>query len=83
MSRHNQVILLKLNGTLTLGENIADNGGLKEAWLAFQDHLGHSPRSAIVKDEYDGFDENQLFFYAYAHVSQKSLSYQVIKNPLL
>ena len=50
-------------------ENIADNGGLKEAWLAFKNHTSHSTRPALVNDEYDGLEDDQLFFYAYAHVS--------------
>ena len=69
MLENNQKILLKLNGLATLRENIADNGGLKEAWLAFKNHTSHSTRPVLVKDEYDGLEDDQLFFYAYAHVS--------------
>ncbi|HEX8557004.1 MAG TPA: M13 family metallopeptidase [Pyrinomonadaceae bacterium] len=53
---------LKLNGKLVLGESIADLGGLKIAWLAFQKSLEGRPRPAAV----DGFTPEQRFFLGYA-----------------
>ena len=52
---------LKLNGKLTLGENIADLGGLKLAWNAYRTGRGRSapPRAGAFTDE-------QLFFIGYA-----------------
>ncbi|KAK7094139.1 hypothetical protein V1264_007804 [Littorina saxatilis] len=56
---------LKLNGRLTIGEDIADNGGLKEAFRAY--------RKMISKRGYDepklpvlGYTPNQLFFISAA-----------------
>ena len=57
-----QVQGLNLNGKLTLGENIADIGGLKLAWLALQDRQkqrGEGP-------EVHGFTEDQQFFLSFA-----------------
>lgn len=51
---------LHLNGELTQGENIADIGGLKIAYLALEKALGSSPRAKI-----DGFTPEQRFFIAY------------------
>ncbi len=55
---------LHVNGELTLGENIADLGGLKIAYLALQKTLQGKPAPAKI----DGFTPEQRFFLAYAQV---------------
>ena len=53
-----------LNGQLTLGENIADLGGLALAYAALQKELAGKPRPAKL----DGFTPEQRFFLAYAQI---------------
>ena len=49
---------LKLNGQLTLGENIGDMGGVKLAFYAYR-----ALRAAARSQEFaDGFSEDQQFF---------------------
>ncbi len=52
------------NGSLTLGENIADHGGLQVAFQAFR----HATEDAPLEVK-DGFTPEQRFFLAYAGVS--------------
>ena len=52
-----------VNGHLTLGEDIADLGGLKIAYLAFEKSQIGKPRVKI-----GGFTPEQRFFLAYAQI---------------
>jgi endothelin-converting enzyme/putative endopeptidase len=53
-----------LNGRLTLGENLADLGGLRLAWLAWQENAkaAHLDMNATT----DGYTPEQRFWIAYA-----------------
>ena len=55
---------LNMNGKLTLGENIADLGGLTMAYEAFEMSLKGKPRPADI----DGYTPEQRFFLGWAQV---------------
>jgi predicted metalloendopeptidase len=55
---------LNLNGKLTLGENIADNGGIKQAYTAYKAFEAAHPGSE--KPAVEGLTNDQLFFIAFA-----------------
>ena len=57
---------LHVNGQLTLGENIADLGGLNVAYDALQDALKKNSNEAQQK--IDGYTEDQRFFLSWARV---------------
>ena len=54
-----------LNGQLTLGENTADNGGVRLAYMAMLHRLGKDVNS---KKKIDGFTPQQRLFLAFAQV---------------
>ncbi|MCI6551307.1 MAG: M13 family metallopeptidase [Prevotella sp.] len=64
----------KVNGKLTLGENIGDNGGLNIAYRAFQNAIKQHPLE--VKD---GFTPAQRFFLAYARVWASNMAPEYVK----
>ena len=54
---------VKVNGKLTLGENVADNGGLRLAWMALMD-LMKTKQIATA----DGFTPEQQFFIGWGQM---------------
>ena len=66
---------LNANGRLTLGENLADHGGLQVAYTAFLNATKHNPLSVI-----DGLTPAQRFFIAYAGVWAGNITEAEIRN---
>ena len=60
---------VKANGELTLGENIADHGGVSIAWTALHNALG-----GVEPKPIDGFTAAQRFFLGYAHVWAQNIT---------
>ncbi len=59
---------LKVNGKLTLGENLADLGGLAIAYDAFKKTKQGRATSGRGGDKIDGFSPDQRFFLSWAQV---------------
>ncbi|KAH7725122.1 Protein NEP-21 a [Aphelenchoides avenae] len=57
----------KLNGRLSLGENIADNGGIKTAYKAYRSWREASPELEPALPGFQNFTSEQIFFIAYAN----------------
>ena len=55
-----------LNGRLTLGENTADNGGLRIAYAALEATLAEEGKS--LEEKIDGYTEAQRYFLSFAQV---------------
>jgi putative endopeptidase len=68
-----------VNGRLTLGENIADLGGLKVAYAAFQQSLAGKPGLARI----DGFTPEQRFFLAWAQIWRAKATEQYLRNQVV
>ncbi len=66
---------LKANGRLTLGENLADHGGLMVAYAAFKNATKSQPLPVI-----DGLTADQRFFLAYAGVWAGNITEAEIRN---
>jgi putative endopeptidase len=70
---------LKLNGQLTLGENTADNGGLRLAYMALMDTLAKQ----APPPEIDGYTPAQRFFLAFGQVWCSNVREQAARNYVL
>ena len=68
---------LKGNGELTLGENLADHGGLQVAFTAFQNAQKKAAKPLGVVN---GFTPEQRFFLAYAGVWAQNITEEAIRD---
>lgn len=63
-----KLIYFKVKGKATLGENLADNGGLNQAFQAYKNHIskyGHE----LHLPGFENYTNYQMFFIAYGNVS--------------
>ncbi|MDQ3191097.1 MAG: M13 family metallopeptidase [Bacteroidota bacterium] len=67
-----------INGELTLGENIADIGGLSVSYYAYQKSLEGKERELI-----DGYTPEQRFFIGWAQVWKINMREEYLRNMLL
>ncbi len=65
---------MHINGELTQGENIADDGGVKLSFAALQKALKNKPQEKI-----DGFTPEQRFFLGWAQVWRANMRDEALK----
>jgi len=58
---------LKLNGKLTLGENTADNGGARIAYMALESLIAQD-KTGKASEKIDGYTPEQRFFLGFGRV---------------
>jgi predicted metalloendopeptidase len=63
-AQYEAVPKVKLDGKLTAGENIADNGGVKLAFQAYQ--TWKALQNPPPQKQVEGYTDDQLYFMAYA-----------------
>lgn len=73
----------KVNGELTLGENIADLGGVSIAYEALERHIKRHPE---LRKEIDGFTPEQRFFLGWSQswrssIREEALKWQLSNDP--
>ncbi len=71
----------KLNGSLTLGENTADNGGLRLAYAALMASLANAP--GTVAPQIDGYTPAQRFFLSFGQIWCENVREQAARSRAL
>ena len=70
---------LNANGQYTLGENIADQGGLRVAYTAFLDSQNKKGVD-ITTEKIDGLDPTQVFYMNFANLWATNIRDEEIRN---
>lgn len=63
------IVLFQIDGKLTLGENIADNGGLREAFYAYKLHVEANGKEQLLPG-FEQYTHEQLLFISFGNVSK-------------
>jgi putative endopeptidase len=78
---HDGLPAVNLKGALTLGENTADNGGLRIAYMALLDTLAEEHQTLEAK--IDGYTESQRFFISFAQTWCENITDQSARQSAL
>nr|CDJ91612.1 Peptidase M13 domain containing protein [Haemonchus contortus] len=76
---------LKVNGKLTQGENIADNGGVKQSLRAYKKYVKRHGEEMRIEG-LEEYNNEQMFFMGYAliwcgHSTKDALIQQILTDP--
>ncbi|MGK7294644.1 MAG: M13 family metallopeptidase, partial [Candidatus Wenzhouxiangella sp. M2_3B_020] len=77
--RYEPIEGMNINGSLTMGENIGDLGGLEMAWSAYQRHVAKHGEPPVL----DGFTGAQRFFMSWAQVWRAKYREEALRQRLL
>ena len=77
--QYEPIVGVKIKGRLTLGENLADLGGLETAYAAYRRYVARHGEPAVVS----GMTGDQRFFLAYAHAWQGKRRDEATRQQLL
>ncbi|MGH6952128.1 MAG: M13 family metallopeptidase, partial [Vitreimonas sp.] len=69
---------INVNGRLTLGENIGDNGGLQVSYHAYTLHLAGQPAETL-----DGIGGDQRFFLGWAQAWRSLIRDEALRNQVM
>lgn len=69
---------INVNGRLTLGENIGDNGGLQVSYHAYTLHLAGQPAETL-----DGITGDQRFFLGWAQAWRSLIRDEALRNQVM
>ncbi len=69
---------INVNGRLTLGENIGDNGGLQVSYHAYHLSLGGQPTETL-----DGMSGDQRFFLGWAQAWRSLIRDEALRNQVM
>uniref|UniRef100_A0A913IE97 Neprilysin n=1 Tax=Strongyloides stercoralis TaxID=6248 RepID=A0A913IE97_STRER len=77
---------LKINGVLTQGENIADNGGIKGAFRAYKNYIKRLGHDEPRIPGFEKYSNDQIFFMSYAQTwcgkaKPQSVIRQILGDP--
>ncbi|XP_060530222.1 endothelin-converting enzyme homolog [Cylas formicarius] len=70
-----------IKGKATLGENLADNGGLNQAYTAYKNYAKRYGREPKLPG-FENFTSDQLFFIAYGSIWCESSTAEDLRNQL-
>lgn len=82
----NEIGGLAVDGIITQGENIADNGGIKQAFRAYENWLKHhcTTKECLEQEHLNGLNatHKQLFFINFAQVWCGAMRPEATKNKM-
>ena len=73
--------MVQINGVISQGENIADNGGIRQAFRAYENYVERNGAEPSLPG-LEKYTAEQLFFVSYANIWCGNQNTQSLKNQI-